>query len=77
MTPLCQLRQRIALQQVKRRAVAEEIGFVVQQRFDDLLRQARLLAHDENSDQLIERGNPTLAHQGGQRGLDPPAAAHG
>ena len=66
----------MALEQVERRAVAEEIGFVVEQRFDDHLRQARLLAHDEDGDQLVERADRAFAQQRRKRGLDPPAAAH-
>ena len=62
---LGQLRKRIALEQVERRAVAEEIGLVVEQCFDDLLRQARLLAHDEDGDELVERGDAALAHECG------------
>ena len=50
-------------QQVERRAVAEEIGFVVEQRLDHLARQARLPAHDEDGDQLVERGDAALAQQ--------------
>ena len=74
---LGKLGQRMALEQVERRPVAEEIGFVVEQRFDHLLRQARLGAHDENGDELVERGDLALAHQRGKRGLDAPAAAQG
>ena len=62
---------------VERRAVAEEIGFVVEQRLDDHLRQARLLTHDQDGDELVERGDPALAQQRRKRGLDPPAPAHG
>ena len=65
----------MALEHVERRAVAEEVGFVVEQRLDDLLRQARLLAHDEDGDELVQRADAALAHQRRQRGLDPPAAA--
>ena len=46
---------RIALKHVERRAIAEEVGLVVEQSFDDHLRQARLLAHDENGDEFVER----------------------
>ena len=60
---LGQLGQRMALEQVERRAVAEEIGLVVEQRLDHLLRQAWLLAHDEDGDQLVERGDAALAQQ--------------
>ena len=52
---LGELRQRIALEQVERRTIAEEIGFVVEQGFDDHLRQARLLAHDEDGDEFVDR----------------------
>ena len=61
---------------VERRAVAEEIGLVVEQRLDHALRQRRLLAHDEDGDELVERHDPALAQQRRQRGFDPPAAAH-
>src|SRR6185312_5646438 len=67
----------MALQHVERRAIAEEIGFVVEERFDDLFRQARLLAHDEDGDEFIEGRDSPLAQQRRQRGLDPPAATQG
>src|SRR5215210_2620865 len=68
--------QRVAREQVERRAVAEEIGLVVEQSLDHLLRQARLLSHDQDGNQLVEAGYAALAQQRGQRRLDPPAAAH-
>src|SRR5687768_5905295 len=74
---LRELGERVAREQVERSAVAEEIGFVVEQGLDHLLRQAGLLSHDEDGDQLVEAGNAALAQQRGQRRLDPPAAAHG
>ena len=57
-----ELGQRIALEQVERRAVAEEIGFVVEQGFDHLLRQTWLLTHDQDGDQLVERGDGAFTH---------------
>src|SRR5213075_2647626 len=66
----------MALEKIERRPVAEEIGFVVEQRLDDLLRQARLLTHDKNGDQLVESRDPALAQERAQRRFDPPAAAH-
>jgi hypothetical protein len=73
---LRQLRQSVALQEIERGAVAEEIGFVVEQRLDHLLGQARLLAHHEDRDQLVERGDSAFAQQRRKRGLDAPAAIH-
>ena len=64
-------------QQVERLAVAEEIGFVVEQRLDDLVGERRLAAHDEDGDQFVERRDAALAEQRRQRRLDPPAPAHG
>src|SRR6478672_82872 len=66
----------MALEHVERAAVAEEISLVVEQSLDHLLRQAWFLTHDENGDELVERGDPPLAEQRRQRGLNPPAAAH-
>src|SRR6185369_1170088 len=74
--PHVQLGQGIARQQIERRAVAEEIGFVVQQGLHDLLGQARFAAHDEDGDQLVEGRDSALPEQSRKRGLDPPPAAH-
>ena len=56
-------RQGVGREQVERRAVAEEIGLVVEQRLDDLVGQARLAAHDEDRDQLVQGGDAALAQQ--------------
>src|SRR4051812_31526054 len=77
MTARGELRERVALKEVERRAVAEEIGFVIEQGFDDALRQAGLLSHDEDRNQLVERRDSALAQERRQRGLKSPAAAHG
>ncbi len=52
--------------QVERRAIAEEIGFVVEQSLDHLVRERRLLAHHEDGDELVERCDPALAKQAPQ-----------
>jgi hypothetical protein len=63
-------------QQVERRPVAEEIGFVVQKRLDDLVRKGWLLAHHQDRDQLVEGRDSALAKQRRQRRFDPPAPVH-
>ena len=76
MVALGKLRQRIAANKIERRPVAEEIGLVVEQSFDHLLRQIRLLAHDQDGDQLVQCTDSALTKQSGERSLDPPPSAH-
>ncbi len=73
---LGQCRKKLTRQQVKRLAVAKEIGLVVQQCLHDQISKRRLAPHHEYGDQLVERRDSARLEQGGQRGLDPPAAAH-
>src|SRR5947209_16453857 len=76
LAPLHELGKRVPLKHVERSTVAEEIGFVIEQCLDHFLGQARLLSHDEDRDEFIERGNAAFAQETGECGLDPPAAAH-
>src|SRR4051812_45773835 len=66
----------MTLKHVERRPVAEEIGFVIEQSLDNLLRQARLPSHDKNRNQLVECRDPPLPQKRRERGFDSPAAAH-
>ena len=59
----------MSLKQVERGPVSKEISFVIEQRFDDPLRQIRLFAHDQDGDELIERSDFALTHQRRNQGL--------
>src|SRR5574338_745057 len=76
LAPRVELWERVAAEQVERRRVAEEIGLVVEQGFDHLLRQARLLPHDTDGDQLIQGRDAACPHQRGKRRLDAPSPVH-
>src|SRR6478735_8252167 len=57
---------------IEHRAVAEEIGLVVEQRLDDLLREVRLVGLAQSSGELLERIEALFTQHAGQRGPHAP-----
>src|SRR5690606_24497583 len=62
---------------VEHRPIAEEIGLVVEERFDDLLGQHGLVRLTEPVRERLERSELVLPQYAGERGADPPQAVGG
>jgi hypothetical protein len=62
----------VTLQVIEHRAVAEEVGLVVEQRLDHLLGERRLVRLAQARGEILERIEALLAQHAGQRGAHAP-----